>query len=167
MRSTHARPVLLAAALAAAGIAAGVAFKSAHADDEKWTSKPSFRKGVLVVEAPSGDLPLKVDIAESNRQRAYGMMFRERVAEDEGMIFLFDDDGVKTFWMKNTITPLDMIFIGRDWKVVGVYADAKPHSLERMTVGKPSRYVLEVRAGWAKAHGVTAGTRVRFTNTQN
>jgi uncharacterized membrane protein (UPF0127 family) len=64
--------------------------------------------------------------------------------------------------MKNTLIPLDMIFIAADGRIVGVHANAKPYSLASVSVGVPSRYVLEVPGGWAAAHGVTAGSRVEL-----
>jgi uncharacterized membrane protein (UPF0127 family) len=89
-------------------------------------------------------------------------MFREKLADDEGMLFVFPASAVQSFWMKNTLIPLDMIFIGEDLTVVGVVERAEPHSLTPRYVPTPSRYVLEVNGGWSAARGVAAGDRVRF-----
>jgi uncharacterized membrane protein (UPF0127 family) len=78
------------------------------------------------------------------------------------MLFLFDETAEHAFWMKNTLIPLDMIFIGDDGRVVGVVSRTTPGSLEPRSAGGPSRFVLEVNGGWAAAHGVAPGDPVRF-----
>ena len=78
------------------------------------------------------------------------------------MLFVFDEDRNHSFWMKNTLIPLDMLFIARDGTVVGIHANATPLSTADIAVGKPSRYVLEVPGGWAARHGIAAGAQVEF-----
>jgi hypothetical protein len=89
-------------------------------------------------------------------------MRRARLAEDAGMLFLFEETGIHEFWMKDTLIPLDMIFIGEDGRIVGIVPRATPGDLSPRTAGGPSRYVLEVNGGWAEARGVAVGDRVRF-----
>lgn len=86
-------------------------------------------------------------------------MFRVRLAEDQGMIFLFDEEAEHAFWMKNTLIPLDLIFVDGASRVVGVVERATPGSLEPRSAGR-SRAVLEVRGGWAAERGVRPGDRV-------
>jgi hypothetical protein len=93
-------------------------------------------------------------------------MFRRRMDEDAGMIFLFERSEVQDFWMKNTYLPLDMIFIGSDMRVVGVVEDAQPLTETTRTVGQPSQYVLEVNAGFARRHGIGPGSRVTFEGVE-
>ena len=78
------------------------------------------------------------------------------------MLFLFDRAEVQTFWMKNTLIPLDMIFIGDNLRVVGVVENAEPMTLSPRTVGMPSRFVLEVNGGFAARFGIAADTTVDF-----
>jgi uncharacterized membrane protein (UPF0127 family) len=78
------------------------------------------------------------------------------------MLFLMPEDEIHTFWMRNTLIPLDMIFIQRDLVVAGVVENAEPRTDTLRSVGKPSSYVLEVNGGWAAAHGVGAGTKASF-----
>jgi uncharacterized membrane protein (UPF0127 family) len=78
------------------------------------------------------------------------------------MLFVFDETENHTFWMRNTLIPLDMIFLGDDRAVVGVIANATPRTDTARTVKKPSRYVVEVGGGEAAAHGIAAGTRTTF-----
>ncbi|MBI5496977.1 MAG: DUF192 domain-containing protein [Deltaproteobacteria bacterium] len=128
--------------------------------------RPEYRWARVWVVTKGGDLPVRVEVAENDRQRTHGLMFKEKLADDEGMVFLFDRTEVLNFWMRNTPLPLDMIFLGDDRRVVGVYENATPFSEARMSVGKPSRYVLEVNAGWARRHGVGPGTQVRFDGVE-
>ena len=117
-----------------------------------------------VTLAPSGRAPVRVrvEVARTPDQRAHGLMFRERLDADAGMIFLFDNDDDHTFWMKNTPLPLDMIFITSSLAVAGVVESTVPFSTETRSCGQQARFVLEVNAGFAARHGITAGTRVEF-----
>jgi hypothetical protein len=78
------------------------------------------------------------------------------------MLFLFPRAERQSFWMVNTFVPLDMIFIGPDRRVVGVVPDASPLTDDERAVEADSQYVLEVRAGFARAHGIGVGTSVIF-----
>ena len=119
-----------------------------------------------VVFNPTGHPAVRVavEVARTSRQIQLGLMYRTNLAPDTGMLFLFRTPKVQTFWMKNTLIPLDMIFVGADMKVVGVVANAEPKTLTSRQVDGPSQYVVEVNGGWAKAHGVGAGTPVSFAH---
>lgn len=103
-----------------------------------------------------------VEIADTEEQRARGLMFRERLAEDAGMLFVFPDEAVRTFWMKNTPLPLDMLFIGGDGRLRGCVERAEPFTLTPRSVPQPARYVLEVNAGFCARYRLAPGDRVRF-----
>jgi uncharacterized membrane protein (UPF0127 family) len=103
-----------------------------------------------------------VELAISEHEVQRGLMYREYMPPDAGMIFLFRTPKEQHFWMKNTLIPLDMIFVGSDRRVVGVVADAEPQTLDSRAVDGPSQFVVEVNGGWAAAHGVAAGTPVIF-----
>jgi uncharacterized membrane protein (UPF0127 family) len=119
----------------------------------------------VVIETARGERPaVTVELARTDAERAKGLMHRRELAPDAGMLFLFDETSEHAFWMKNTLIPLDMIFIGDDGRVTGVVARAVPGDLRARSAGGPSRYVLEVNGGWAEAHGVAPGDRVRFEN---
>jgi uncharacterized membrane protein (UPF0127 family) len=107
---------------------------------------------------------VRVELARDDTARARGLMNRERLDDDAGMLFLFPTSEDHGFWMKNTLIPLDMLFIEEDGRIAGIVERAEPHSLTLRTVGAPSRYVLEVNGGWASRRGVRAGDRVRFEN---
>lgn len=103
-----------------------------------------------------------VEVARSDSERQRGLMFRDRLLPGWGMLFLFDGAKPLTFWMRNTYVPLDMIFIDANYHVVGVVHDAEPLTDEPRRVEGDAQFVLEVEAGWAAAHGVNRGARVRF-----
>jgi hypothetical protein len=77
---------------------------------------------------------------------------------------MFDTTVEHPFWMKNTVLPLDMIYLGEDKKIVGIVKDAVPFTTTSRTVGVPSRYVLEVNAGFSEKHGVKTGDEATFEN---
>jgi uncharacterized protein len=119
----------------------------------------------VIVETAAGHRhAVRVELARTDAQRERGLMNRERLEPDAGMLFLFDSSAVHAFWMKNTLIPLDMIFIDDSGRIVGIVERAEPLTLVNRDVGVPSRYVLEVNGGWAAAHGVAPGDRVRFEN---
>ncbi len=105
-----------------------------------------------------------VEVADTPDTQTRGLMYRNQLAPDAGMIFLFDREQNQSFWMKNTPLPLDMIFISRDGRIVGIHANAEPFSLKPISVGAPSRAVLEVNAGFAAAHGLAPGDPVTYRN---
>ena len=106
---------------------------------------------------------LDVEVADTNESRERGLMYRRHMADDAGMIFLFDTEREQTFWMKNTFIALDMIFIGANNRIVGIVPEATPETESVRTVGVPSRYVLEVNGGWAALKGVRTGDRVELS----
>ncbi len=107
---------------------------------------------------------VQVELAITPATRTTGLMNREQLADDHGMIFVFPRETAQTFWMKNTLISLDMIFIRSDMTVAGVVSRAEPLTLTARGVPTPSQYVLEVNAGYSEAHHIAAGDRVKFDN---
>jgi uncharacterized membrane protein (UPF0127 family) len=118
----------------------------------------------VVIATPDGDTEVKVEVVATEPKIQKGLMYRRHLPLDAGMLFLMDKEREWPFWMRNTLIPLDMLFIGSDMKVVGIVENAEPLTETLRTVGKPSLYVLEVNGGWSKAHHVGAGAPVRFEN---
>ena len=114
----------------------------------------------VVVESGGQTLVVEVEVADDDAKRQRGLMFRRELPDDRGMVFVFDEEGEHPFWMKDTLIPLDMIFVDAGGRVTGIVARAEPLSLGPR-LGGPSRYVLEVAGGWAGRHGVKPGDRVR------
>lgn len=126
-------------------------------DDDLFASR-----GHVVIDAPSGPLRFSVELALTDRERQHGLMYREHLDDDAGMLFIFERPRVQSFWMKNTRIPLDMIFIGEGGEIVGIVESAEPLTLTARRVDGPSRYVLELNGGATRKLGITAGQRVHF-----
>ena len=116
--------------------------------------------------SPDGDVPVTVEVVSTPAKVERGLMFREHLPPDDGMLFIMTDETDHAFWMKNTLISLDIIFIGSDMKVAGISANAEPRNLKLLKVGAPSHFVLEVNGGWAAKHKVAAGSTVRFENVK-
>lgn len=115
----------------------------------------------ISIATPWGEAAVTVEIASTPAEIERGLMYRDHLPYDAGMLFVMGRDDVWPFYMRNTFIPLDMIFIVHDWTVAGVIPNAEPCTETRRSVGKPSSYVLEVNGGWAAAHQIAAGARVR------
>ncbi|WP_376697435.1 DUF192 domain-containing protein [Wenzhouxiangella sp. EGI_FJ10305] len=110
-----------------------------------------------------------VEIADDNATRAQGLMFRDEMPEDHGMLFIFSNERPRSFWMKNTRIPLDIIYLDRDLRVVSISADTPPC---RSRSGRcpsypsegPARYVLEINGGLAAELGLEPGDRIEVGN---
>jgi len=118
----------------------------------------------VVLESGGKTLVVQVEVADTPAKRERGLMFRKELADGQGMIFLFDEDEEHSFWMKDTLIPLDLIFADSAGRIVGIVAQARPLTLEPRTGGR-ARTVLEVPGGWAARNGVRVGDRMRFEAT--
>lgn len=114
----------------------------------------------LIIEASGGERRFSVEVADDDRERSAGLMFRTRMNDDHGMLFVFENTRRLSFWMKNTPMPLDLIFIGADGHIVGILA-GEPYSIAPIAPEGPSRFVLELKAGTAEKAGIAGGDRVR------
>jgi uncharacterized protein len=118
--------------------------------------------GVVVIDTPAGGQRFDVDVAMTPAQTTHGLMFTTWMAPGRGMLFLFERERVQSFWMKNTLIPLDMVFINADLTIAGIVAHAEPKTTTPRKVDAPSRYVLELNAGVAEQSGLAPGQRVQF-----
>ena len=127
--------------------------------------RPDQKQAAVVFTTAGGkEQRVTVEVARTARQIQRGMMYREHLPPDGGMLFLLRRDKIQTFWMKNCLIPLDMIFVNGAMEVVGVVENAEPKTLTSRRVAKPSQFVVEVNGGWARKNGVGAGARARFEN---
>jgi uncharacterized protein len=117
--------------------------------------------GELVVETVAGRHRFTVELADTPGERSRGLMFRESMPADHGMLFDFETEQPVAFWMKNTPLPLDMVFIDAGGTVVQVAADTTPHSEASIPSKRPVRAVLELNAGTAARLGIGPGAKVR------
>jgi uncharacterized membrane protein (UPF0127 family) len=137
-------------------LAAALPFAPAGADE----SQKGLPVEKLVVTSGEREHVFSVEVASTDRQRAMGLMFREEMAADRGMLFIFEAEGERFFWMKNTPLPLDIVYIAENGKIVSIAADTVPFSTDTIPSGAPAKYVLELNAGTAKKLGIEPGDAV-------
>ncbi len=122
----------------------------------------AFDRGELAIVTQAGATHrFSVEIARTEAQHARGLMYREELARDHGMLFVYDPVRHASMWMKNTFIPLDMLFIARSGRIVRIVERAVPRSTTPIPSGQPVRGVLELRGGTAERLGLETGDRVR------
>ncbi|MGS4883766.1 DUF192 domain-containing protein [Roseibium sp. MB-4] len=114
----------------------------------------------LTVFSGANEHRFTVEVASTDTQRAKGLMFREEMAAEHGMLFIFDGEFERHFWMKNTPLPLDIIFISSQGTIVSIAADTTPYSEKVIPSGAPAKFVLELNAGTAAKLGIKPGDEV-------
>ncbi len=112
-----------------------------------------------VVPLSAGIHVIQAEMAVTPAQQATGMMFRSQMGANEGMLFVNEDSGVRCFWMRNTLLPLTIAFLGDDGTIVNL-ADMAPRSDDSHCAAKPVRYALEMRQGWFAKRGIKPGQRL-------
>ena len=120
-----------------------------------------FKRSSLTIVAGGRDLKFEVDLATNDAERSHGLMFRKQLGAYEGMLFDFYQEMPVSFWMKNTLIPLDMVFIAADGTVKHVHANAVPLSTETVPSRFPVRAVLEINGGSAALLGIKPGDKVK------
>jgi uncharacterized membrane protein (UPF0127 family) len=112
-----------------------------------------------VFHTAKGDFAFTVEIADTDAERERGLMFRTALAPDAGMLFDFHRPQQVTFWMQNTLIPLDMIFIGADGIVKTIHVNARPMDTTTIPSGVPVRFVMEIAGGRSREIGLEVGDR--------
>lgn len=102
-----------------------------------------------------------LELATSAEQKSQGLMNRSTLAQNHGMLFMFEYEHQLRFWMKNTLIPLDIIFMNKDWRVVYIAKKTTPLSLEPISSNQPAIYALEINGGLADQLGISVGTVAR------
>jgi uncharacterized membrane protein (UPF0127 family) len=129
-----------------------------------------FNKGPVdgrevIFNSANGKVTFKVEVADSFEERKTGLMNRNSLDQDRGMFFIFDKSEVLHFWMKNTLIPLDIVYIGDNFKVVSITKNAQPCKTDPCKVydsGRSARYVLEINGGLADKNGIKTGDSVEY-----
>lgn len=121
----------------------------------------------LVLKTDSGEHRFHVELADTNEERALGLMYRRSLPEDGGMLFLYDRPRPATMWMKNTLIPLDMIFIAADGTVHRIESETEPFSTALISSEGDVLAVLEINAGQARKIGLKRGDKVLFPGLGN
>lgn len=102
---------------------------------------------------------IRAEVAATDPERQQGLMFREKMANNQGMIFIFDESNSQCMWMKNTPLPLSVAFIDEQGKIVNI-EDMQPHTLDSHCSKKPVKYALEMNLGWFKAKNIKPGMTI-------
>ena len=105
-----------------------------------------------------------VEIARTESERNQGLMNRKTLAPNAGMLFIFEDEAPRSFWMKNTFIALDMIFLNSKGQVVGIVENAQPLTETVRQVASPSQFVLEINGQLSRQKGITVGSQMTFHN---
>jgi uncharacterized membrane protein (UPF0127 family) len=116
----------------------------------------------LTIHSGSADHRFTVEVARTPAEQETGLMNRQSLAPDRGMIFPYDPPQMAAFWMKNTLIPLDMIFVRADGSVAGIAANTVPLSLEPVPSGEPVAAVLEIAGGRSAELGLRPGDKVEW-----
>ena len=123
----------------------------------------SFTKeGELVFAKPDGKeiSTIDIEIADNDDKRMTGLMYRTSMKENQGMLFIFPYETEQSFWMKNTVIALDMIFVNSKMEIVKIHHNTTPFSEQSYSSGKPAEYVIEVNAGYSNKMGIKEGDKV-------
>lgn len=105
---------------------------------------------------------IRVEVARTPEERAVGLMARKHLGKEEGMLFIFEEEGYHSFWMKNTFIPLSIAFIDKKGQIVKI-TDMKPLTLTSHSPPQPVLYALEMNQGWFSKNGIKVGDIVRFS----
>ena len=115
----------------------------------------------LTITTAKGDTHrFTVEVARTPEQQARGLMERQSLAPDKGMVFPYEPPQAVAFWMKNTLIPLDIIFIGADGRIINIAENTTPYSLEPVPSAGPALAVLEIGGGLSAELGIEPGDRV-------
>lgn len=122
-------------------------------------SHKAFRLGAVTIRGET----LKVEIAQTPKEKERGLSGKLSLPKDLGMLFVFDEPGIYGFWMKDMNFPIDIIWISQDSKIIDISPDILPSTFpDTFSPKLPAKYVLEVNAGWAEQHKVTVEDGVKF-----
>lgn len=130
------------------------------------SAKPVFRKDGELRFMKSQDnsviSTINIEVADDDAEREQGLMYRDAMAENEGMLFLMREEEMQSFWMKNTILPLDIMYVDSERRIVSIHKNCKPYSLDQIGSVKPAIYVVEVVAGYTEKYNIKVGDQISF-----
>ncbi len=131
------------------------------------SAEPMFLKqGQLIFLNNSGKdtlTTIDIEVADNDQKTAQGLMYRNSIPKNAGMLFLMRSEKIQGFWMKNTYIPLDMIFVNRDKEIVTIHQNTKPMLESSYFSDEPSLYVVEVNGGFCYTHNIKIGDKINFT----
>jgi len=122
---------------------------------------PDPTRHLVIVSRDGKEHGFNIELALTPQQQQIGLMNRTEMPKDEGMLFVFPDESEHGFWMKNTLIPLDMVFIKRDGTIHHIHDSAKPNDLTSIPSQGPVLAVLELNGGIAKKLGIVPGDKIK------
>ena len=121
------------------------------------------KKNILILDKDKNkSFTFVVEIAKSNHEKKKGLQCRKYLKENEGMLFMWDFEDYRYFWMKNTYVPLDIIFIDSNFRIVDIFSNAQPNTLDLITSKEKAMSILELNAGISKNLGLKNGDIISF-----
>jgi uncharacterized protein len=149
-----------AADMAAAEAAAKAASEAATLAEPTFTHEGalSFKKadGTTIRE-------IRMEVADDEPQRVKGMMYRKSIPNDTGMLFIFPETELRSFWMKNTYVPLDILFVAEDKTIINIHKNTPTLTEQNFPSTAPAKYVVEVAGGYTSAYGIEPGHKIEFS----
>jgi len=109
---------------------------------------------------------IDIELAENDDERTQGLMYRKSMDDSKGMLFIFQREEPQSFWMKNTIMSLDIIYVDSKKEIVKIYKNTTPFSENSLPSGKPATFVVEVSAGFTDRYGIKEGDIIEFNKLQ-
>ncbi len=106
---------------------------------------------------------VNIEIADDDAKRTQGLMYRDTMAESEAMLFVFPDAAERSFWMKNCILPLDIIYVNNEKRIITIQQNTVPYSEASVPSNGPAQYVVEVNAGFCDRHNIKSGDHIEWT----
>jgi len=109
---------------------------------------------------------IQIEIADNDFERQTGLMYRKQMDNNKGMLFVFDKSEIKSFYMKNTYIPIDIIYIAADYSIINIVKNAKPLNETSLYSNAPAKYVLEINGGLSDTWGIKVRDKINYTNLQ-
>nr|WP_325451062.1 DUF192 domain-containing protein [Gelidibacter sp.] len=140
--------------------------------EEQKTIKPlviEFKKEAELVLKTANDSIIKtldIEIADDEYKTQTGLMYRDEMGELQGMLFVFPDEDLRSFYMKNTHIPLDIIYIDANKKIVSFQKNAQPNNESSLPSNVPAKYVLEINAGLADQWQLAVGDKIEYSKVE-
>ena len=128
--------------------------------------EPQFKKEgeLYFLNQDSQDIlsHITIEVADNEQEREQGLMYRSHMADSLGMLFIFNDAEPRSFWMKNTKIPLDIIYVNADKEIVMIYKSVMPYSTQSVPSYKNAEYVVEVNGGYTTEHNIKEKDHINF-----
>lgn len=159
--STGGAPAASAACIVPFGEPKPLATKAAECPKDPTGNLKLPRGKITFLDAP-GSPQVDVELARNEASRERGLMYRTSMAENRGMLFSWDDERVRNFWMHNTCIPLDMLYVTKEGIIAGILEQVPTLNDTPRGIRCPVAHVLELNAGWARAHGLAPGMKLKI-----